>query len=75
MFGGAIEGTVDILKDLKKADTPLYALTNWSAEKFPWAKKNFPFLDLFEGIVVSGEEKVIKPNPANIMIPALCPLR
>ena len=34
-----------------------------SAEKFPWAKKNFSFLDLFEGIVVSGEEKVIKPNP------------
>lgn len=63
MFGGAIEGTVEILKDLKKAGTPLYALTNWSAEKFPWAKKNFPFLDLFEGIVVSGEEKAIKPNP------------
>lgn len=63
MFGGAIEGTVEILKNLKRAGTPLYALTNWSAEKFPWAKENFPFLNLFDGIVVSGEEKIIKPNP------------
>lgn len=63
MFGGAIEGTVEILKDLKKDSTPLYALTNWSAEKFPWAKEHFPFLNLFEGIVVSGEEKLIKPDP------------
>lgn len=63
MFGGAIEGTVEILKNLKRAGTPLYALTNWSAEKFPWAKENFPFFNLFDGIVVSGEEKIIKPNP------------
>ncbi len=63
MFGGVIEGTVEILKELKQKGTPLYALTNWSAEKFPWAKEHFSFFNLFEGIVVSGEEKIIKPNP------------
>ena len=35
MIPGAIEGTVDILADLKRAGVPRYALTNWSAETFP----------------------------------------
>ncbi len=61
MFGGVIEGTLAILKDLKDKGYKVYALTNWSAEKFPWTRQNFPFLDLFDGIVVSGEEKCIKP--------------
>jgi 2-haloacid dehalogenase len=63
-IGGPNTETVDILRALtdQKAHR-LYALTNWSAETFPWAKKTFPFLDWFEGIVVSGEEKTVKPRP------------
>ncbi len=61
---GPIPGTVEILKKIKEADRHrLYALTNWSAETFPWAKDNFHFLHWFEGIVVSGEEKTRKPFP------------
>jgi 2-haloacid dehalogenase len=41
----------------------LYALTNWSAETFPWALDNFDFLHWFKGIVVSGVEKTRKPFP------------
>lgn len=63
MFGPFYEDTIEILKELKANGHKLYALTNWSAEKFSWARKNFPFIPLFEGIVVSGEEKVIKPSP------------
>ncbi len=62
MLGGAIDGTVAILKKL--IDNPNYkvvALTNWSAETFPIAQKRFDFLNWFEGIVVSGEEKTRKP--------------
>jgi 2-haloacid dehalogenase len=63
-IGGHISGTVDILEDLKKEKNHrLYALTNWSAESFPWAFENFKFLSLFEGIVVSGTEKTRKPFP------------
>jgi 2-haloacid dehalogenase len=62
-IGGAIDGTVDVLADLRAADTPVYALTNWSAEKFPLARERFPWLDWFDGIVVSGEERVVKPDP------------
>jgi 2-haloacid dehalogenase len=62
-IGGAIDGTVDVLADLRAADTPVYALTNWSAEKFPLARERFPWLDWFDGVVVSGEERVVKPDP------------
>lgn len=58
-----IEGTVAILRELHEAGTPLFALTNWSAETFPQALERFDFLDLFEDIVVSGEEGVGKPDP------------
>ena len=54
-IGGPINGTVEILNQLKAANIHrLYALTNWSAQTFPWALDNFKFLATFEGIVVSG---------------------
>lgn len=63
-ISGPIDGTVNILKAIKEAQQfRLYALTNWSAETFPWAQENFPFLNWFEGIVVSGVEKCRKPQP------------
>jgi 2-haloacid dehalogenase len=61
---GPIPDTVEILRELKEAKTHrLLALTNWSAETFPWALDNFHFLHWFEGIVVSGVEKTRKPFP------------
>lgn len=61
---GPIEGSVDILRELKEKDVRILALTNWSAEKFPVARRRFDFLHWFEGILVSGEERLIKPDPA-----------
>jgi 2-haloacid dehalogenase len=62
MLAGAIEGTVDILRELKESGKyTLYALTNWSAETFPIALERFDFLGWFDGIVVSGAEKNRKP--------------
>ncbi len=63
-IGGPIRPTVEILSDLKNSGSlRLYALTNWSAETFPWALENFPFLQWFDGIVVSGVERTRKPFP------------
>lgn len=64
MLNGAIEGTVAILAELKERRTPLYALTNFSSETFPLACQQFDFLAWFEDILVSGREKMIKPDPA-----------
>lgn len=61
---GPIHETVEILKTIKDSNRyRLYALTNWSAETFPWALSTFDFLHWFEGIVVSGVEKMRKPQP------------
>lgn len=63
MLGGEIQGTVKILEHLHRVKThKLFALTNWSHETFPYALENFPFLQLFEGILVSGDEKLKKPD-------------
>jgi 2-haloacid dehalogenase len=63
MLGGAIEGTVEILAELRARGTPVYALSNWSAETFPVARDRYPFLGWFDGLVISGEERVAKPDP------------
>lgn len=64
MLGGAIGGTVEIFRKLKESNKfKLYALTNWSAETFPIAVERFELLSWFDGIVVSGEEKLRKPFP------------
>ncbi|MBS1544316.1 MAG: HAD family phosphatase [Bacteroidetes bacterium] len=61
---GPIHETVDILRHIRDTKKySLYALTNWSAETFPWAMEKFDFLQWFEGIVVSGVEKTRKPFP------------
>jgi len=62
MVPGAIMGTVDILEELHKNKTPLYAITNWNGDTFRATRKRFPFLELFKDIVVSGDEKLIKPD-------------
>lgn len=64
MLGGVVEETVEILEALKASGRyRLLALTNWSGETFPIAHARYDFFRHFEGVVVSGVEKVIKPDP------------
>lgn len=62
MLAGEIEGTVDVLAELRAAGVRLVALSNWSAEMFPVARARFDFLHWFEGIVISGDVGVNKPD-------------
>ncbi|WP_417692828.1 HAD family hydrolase [Roseibium sp.] len=63
MVPGAIDGTVEILEELKQADVPLYAITNFSSEKWQEATTRFDFLKTsFIDTVVSAEERIIKPD-------------
>jgi 2-haloacid dehalogenase len=65
MLGYEHTGTVEILKKLHQCpDYTIYALTNWSGETFLVAMQKFSFLSWFKGIVVSGDEKLVKPDPA-----------
>jgi 2-haloacid dehalogenase len=61
MLGGEIFENSRLIKALK-IKYRLFALTNWSAETFPFAINRFTFLKDFEGIVVSGQEKMVKPD-------------
>jgi 2-haloacid dehalogenase len=61
---GAITGSVEILKQLKAMKYPLYGLSNWSGETFQRARQKYDFFDLFDDMVISGDVKMIKPEPA-----------
>ena len=61
MIKGDIPQNVAVLRELKEK-YKLYGLTNWSAETFPIVFKRYPFFTLFDGIVISGVEKMIKPD-------------
>ena len=64
MVGGAVPGMYELMKSLKAAGHHLYGLSNWSAETFPLVRDRFPSLRLLEGMVVSGYEGIVKPDPA-----------
>ncbi|KAB1231234.1 HAD family hydrolase [Chryseobacterium viscerum] len=64
MLKSDIPQNVEVLRKLKNTDYDLFGLTNWSEETFPYALENYDFFQMFEGkIVVSGTEKLIKPDP------------
>lgn len=64
MLKGDIPENVAVLRKLEHSDYELFGLTNWSEETFPYALKNYDFFKVFKDkIVVSGTEKLIKPNP------------
>ncbi len=64
MLAGEIPGATEILRDVKAAGNPVYALSNWSAETWPIAERRFEFLSWFDGVVVSGRIGLRKPDPA-----------
>ncbi|NBX66670.1 MAG: HAD family phosphatase [Proteobacteria bacterium] len=64
MVKGPVSATVVIKDKLRAAGLPLYAITNFSREKWAVSQNLWPFLKDFDGIVVSGEEKMLKPDPA-----------
>jgi 2-haloacid dehalogenase len=63
MMAGPIVGSVEILGELHRRRTPLYGLSNFSAETYPLAIQRFDFIRLMRNVVISGEVKALKPDP------------
>jgi 2-haloacid dehalogenase len=63
MLGGEVPGTVDLMDTCRDSGYRILGLTNWSVETFQVASEKFPFLQKMEGIVVSGQEGMVKPDP------------
>jgi len=62
MIKGVFQKSVELLEELKKEGYLCYVLSNWSAETFLETKETFSFLSFFDGLIISGEEKLIKPD-------------
>jgi 2-haloacid dehalogenase len=63
MVAGQLDGTVEILAEVKAAGLPCYALSNMEPDAFRVRRTRFPFMDWFDGHVISGLERVAKPDP------------
>jgi FMN phosphatase YigB (HAD superfamily) len=61
-FSGFIDGTIAIHDELVAAEVPTFAITNFSWEKFVTCLGEWPFLEKFDGVIVSGLERLVKPD-------------
>jgi 2-haloacid dehalogenase len=61
---GTFEQNVTLLEQLRRAGVPNYCITNFSGVKFQEAQQRYPFLSGFDGAIVSGDERLLKPDPA-----------
>lgn len=62
MIGGEVEGTSDVVRRLKEAGYGVYGLTNWSNETLPAVRDRYEVFSLLDGVVVSGDERLAKPD-------------
>jgi len=63
MVSGQFPDSVALLHELKEKGYRIYGLTNWSAETLRLMTPKYDFFQELDGMVVSGEEKVLKPSP------------
>ena len=61
---GPVPGSLEIVDELAAQGVPLFAITNFGAEFWDMFRPTQPIFDLFGDIVVSGVEKLVKPDPA-----------
>jgi 2-haloacid dehalogenase len=61
---GPVPGTLELIDALHGAGVPLYAITNFGAEFWELFRPEWPVFERFGAIVVSGVEKIAKPDPA-----------
>ena len=61
---GPVPGSLELVEELASRGVPLYAITNFGAEFWPGFVATQPVFGHFRDIVVSGVEKLAKPDPA-----------
>ena len=62
MISVTFHSSIQVLDKLKKQNYDCYVLSNWSAETFVGMTDDYPFLQSFDGLLISGEDKMMKPN-------------
>lgn len=64
MVAGEVPGTPDVVRDLHARGTRLYVLSNMPESTWEPIRDRFDWFELFDGTIISGVEKVVKPDPA-----------
>ena len=64
MIRGTFDLSIKVLNKLKEKNYECYVLSNWSAETFVGMTDDYPFLQLFNGLLISGQDKLMKPDVA-----------
>lgn len=62
-ISGPVEGTVEILKRVKELGYSICGLSNWPYEKYLMVKEKYPFFNWFDQVVISGDVRLVKPDP------------
>lgn len=62
-IGSVNNDVVALLKEAKNRGIRLYAASNWNDETFELARPRMTFLNLFDGLYVSGFVGIVKPDP------------
>jgi 2-haloacid dehalogenase len=61
---GPVPGTIELIEALHAREVPLYAITNFAAAFWPPFRAEWPVVERFRDVVVSGVERIAKPDPA-----------
>ena len=64
MIKGTFNLSIEVLNNLKNLNYLCFVLSNWSSQTFIGITENYPFLNQFDGMIISGQESLIKPNIA-----------
>jgi 2-haloacid dehalogenase len=62
--GQPVSRTIGLIRQLQLSGYAVYGLSNWSSETFPIVRKKFPFFDILDGYMISGDVRLVKPDPA-----------
>ena len=65
---GPVTGSLEIVQELAERGVPLFAITNFGAKFWDMFRPTQPIFDHFQDIIVSGVEKLVKPDPAIYML-------
>jgi 2-haloacid dehalogenase len=61
---GPVAGMIELVSELAARDIPIFGITNFGAEFWDQFRPTAPVFDHFTDIIVSGVEKLVKPDPA-----------
>jgi 2-haloacid dehalogenase len=64
MLTGSMGGTISVVEELKERNHRVFILGNWNRSEFERARRRFAFLDDFDGVLLSGDCGILKPDLA-----------